>query len=227
MSSCRSLRLIDVPRHLDRDDVAELAGLQVLVGLLVVLRAAALRADLDDLAGVLDRLAEGAGILHRVGHRLLDVGVPSGPHGLDAVQRVLEVGGGDDHGVDVLAGVQLVVVPTQEGATVPQLLERGAAGLAAQAPDVGDAGQFEVQFLGVLLEGGDQAAAAAVGETDDADPDAVVGAEDAGIAAGRAEGGGGRGHARSLQELSTVVHAHLPGRGARRARPVDDGGHDR
>ena len=200
--------LIDVPGHLDRDDVAELARLQVLVGLLVALRAAALRADLHDLAGVLDRLAKGARVLHGVGHRLLDVGVAPGAHRLDAMLRVLEVGGRDDDGVDVLAGVEFVVVPTRDRGSISELLQLLAAGLAAQAPDVGDGDQLEVEFGGVLLERRDQAAPAAVGEADDADADAVVGAEDAGVAAGGKAGRGG-GHAGCVQELSSVGHGWL------------------
>ena len=136
--------LVDVPRHLDGDDVAELARLQVLVGLLVALRAPALRADLHDLAGVLDRLAKGARVLHGVGHGLLDVGVASGAHGLDAMLRMLEVGGRDDDSVDVLAGVEFVVVPTRDGGSISELLQLLAAGLAPQAPDVGDGDQLEV-----------------------------------------------------------------------------------
>ena len=102
--------LVDVPCHLDHDDVAELAGLDVFGGLLIAGRGAALRADLDDLAGLVDGGAEVAGVVHGVGGGLFDVGVAAGVDGFDAVPRVLEVGGGDEDRVDVFAGVELVVV---------------------------------------------------------------------------------------------------------------------
>ena len=120
--------------------------------------------------------------------RLLDVGVAPGAHGFDAVLRVLEVGGRDDDGVDVLAGVELVVVARQRGLTpVPSFWRRAAAGLAAQRSRCRTRRPIsKLSALAVLLERGDQAAAAAVGEADDADADAVVGAEDARVArAGR------------------------------------------
>ena len=203
-------RLVDVPGHLHGDDVAELAGLQVLVGLLVVLRAAPLRADLDHLARVRDGLQEGACILHGVGHGLLDIGIAPGADGFDAMLRMLEVGGRDEHGIDILACVEFVVVPTHDRRTLSELLERGTAGVPPKTPDVGDGDQFEIEIGGVFLKRGKETATTAIGEADDADADAVVGAEDTGVTAGGQRGGGG-GHAGRVQELSSVWHRALVG----------------
>jgi hypothetical protein len=73
-------------------------------------RGAALGSDLDDLAGLVDGGAELAGVFHGVRGGLLDVGVAAGVDGFNAVQGVLEVGGGDEDGIDIFAGVELVVV---------------------------------------------------------------------------------------------------------------------
>jgi hypothetical protein len=97
--------LVDVPAHLDHDDVAELAGLDVFGGLLIAGRGAALGADLHDFAGLVDGGAEGAGIGHGVGGGLFHVGIAAGVDGFYAVLGVLEVSGGDEDGIDILAGV--------------------------------------------------------------------------------------------------------------------------
>src|SRR3989441_12483851 len=52
-------RLVHVPSHLGHDDVAELARPDELVGDLVVLGAAALRADLHDAVRLLDGVTDG------------------------------------------------------------------------------------------------------------------------------------------------------------------------
>src|SRR5690606_30213662 len=136
---------------------------------------AALRPDLDDLSRLLHRIPDGARVLHRVGERLLRVGVPPGPDGLDAMQRELEVGRVDDDRVDVLAVVELVVVAAEDRGLPGELLEVRAGSVAAPAPDVRHRGDLEVNGGGVLLKSGNQAAARAVREADDADADAVVG----------------------------------------------------
>ncbi len=121
------------------------------------------------------------------------------------MKGVLEVRRGDEHGIHVLAGIELVVVATDDGRRLSELLERRGTGLAPEAPDVGDRDDLEVQFRGVFLMGGDQAAATPIRETDDADADAVVGTDDAGVAACRQ--GGSRGcRTGRLQELSTIWH---------------------
>ena len=170
--------LVDVPAHLDHDDVAELAGLDVLASLDVGGRGAALGADGDDLLGAFDGLEEGARVGHGVRGGLFDVGVAAGLDRLDAVAGVLEVGGGDEDGVDVVAGVEGLVVDDGVDGIAGELLDVGRAIFAAHLPDVGDGDDLEVEFLGGGQEGGDVAAPHAVAAADDADADAVVGADD-------------------------------------------------
>ena len=89
-----------------------------------------------------------AGVVHGVGGGLFDIGVAAGLDGLDAVVRVLEVGGGDEDGVDVVAGVECVVVDDGIDGIAGELLDEGRAFFTAQLPDVGDGDDLEVQFLG-------------------------------------------------------------------------------
>ena len=128
--------------------------------------------------------AEGAGIGHGVGGGLFHVGIATGVDGLNAVLCVLEVGGSDEDGVDVLAGVEFVVVADRGDGVAGELLEQGGAFFAAAVPDVGDGDELEIQFFGMLQEGGKQGALHAVAAADDADADAVIGAQDGGITAG-------------------------------------------
>ena len=129
-------RLVHVPGHFDHHDVAELAGLNVLGGFLIAGRGAALGADLNDFAGLFDGGEKLAGVGHGVRDGLFDVGIAAGVHGFSAVQGVLEVGGGDDDGVDILARIQLVVVADGVGTVSAELLDKVGAFVAAAAPDV-------------------------------------------------------------------------------------------
>ena len=106
-------------RHL-----AELAGLDELVGALVNRAASPLRADLDDavvLAGRLDHLAAFDQVVR---DRLLDVNVLAGLAGPDGTEGVPVVGGGDhdrghgrvfEHSADVLLGLRLLLAGVAGG----------------------------------------------------------------------------------------------------------------
>src|SRR5665213_1588295 len=176
--------LVDVPCHFHHDDVAELAGLDVLRRALIAGRAAALRSYLDDLAGLVNSRAEEAGVVHGVGRGLFDVGVAAGVDGFCAVARVLEVGGGDEDGVDVLAGVELVVVAHGGDGVATDFLDVGCAFFAAAVPDVGDSDELEVHVFGVLRKCRDEGLLHAVSAADDADLHAIVGADDGRVAGG-------------------------------------------
>src|ERR1035437_1292805 len=175
--------LIDVPCHLDHDDVAELAGLDVLGGFHIGGRGAALGSDLDNFAGLFDGGEEVAGVFHGVRGGLFDVGVAAGVDRFDAVLRVLEIGRGDDDGIHVFAGVEFVVVADLIDGITAELLDKGSAFFTAAVPDVGDGHDLEVHILGMLLKGGKISLLHTVAATDDADTDAVVSAEDGGITA--------------------------------------------
>jgi hypothetical protein len=97
--------LIYVPGHFDHDNVAESAGLDIFGGLLVAGRGAALGSHLDDLAGIFDSGAEEARVGHGVRGGLLDISVAASIHGFSAVLGMLEIGSGDENGIDVVAGV--------------------------------------------------------------------------------------------------------------------------
>jgi hypothetical protein len=190
----------------------EVTGLDEVAGPLILRRAAALRSDLDDLPGLGDRRLDRARVGHRIGHRLLDVRVAPRPQGFDAVQRMLEVGGRDDHRIDVLAVVQLVVVAAQLRPLAHRLFEERRAFFAPDAPDVRHRDDLEVQRSGVLLEGGDQRITRAVGEADDADADPIVRADDARLRRRRTGKREARGPgARDLDELSPRgTNRHVP-----------------
>src|SRR5882757_7267733 len=100
--------LIDVPGHFDSNDVTEFARLKVLVSLLIAGRAAALGTDSYDLSRLLHRGAKCSRLLHGVSGGLLHIGVAACLHRFYAVQGMLKIGRGDDNGIDVLAGIELV-----------------------------------------------------------------------------------------------------------------------
>jgi hypothetical protein len=70
--------------------------------------------------------AEVAGVGHGVGGGLFDVGIAAGVDGFNAVLGVLEVGSGDDDGIDILARVELVVVADRVDGVAAELLDEGA-----------------------------------------------------------------------------------------------------
>src|SRR5256885_16490773 len=67
--------LVHVPGHLGHDDIAELSRSDEVIGDLVVLVTAPLRAYLHDAVRLLDRIPDLDGLLPRVLQRLLYVGV--------------------------------------------------------------------------------------------------------------------------------------------------------
>ncbi len=201
--------LVDVPTHLDHDDVAELAGLDEVARGLVAGGGAPLGADGDDLVGAFDRLEEVPRVVHAVRGGLLHVGVAAGLDGLHPVARMLEVGGGDEDGVDVVARVQLVVVAHHIDLASGELFDRSRCLFPSQAPDVRDGYQLEIHGLLVGHKGRHIAAQHAVAAADDASAHAVVGAGNLCIArcAGAAGGAGGcdgEGCCAQLYEVSSV-----------------------
>jgi len=74
----------------DGNDVAELAGLDEFIGLLVSGRAATLRAYGEDTIAFFDGVANGFGVFHGVREWFFDVGVAAGVDGFDAVEGVLK-----------------------------------------------------------------------------------------------------------------------------------------
>ncbi len=116
---------------------------------------------------------------------------------------VLKVCGADNDGLDLLVVVELIVVAGEGDLFVGELRNVGGAFVATLAPNVRESDDFEIEAVSDLQEGGDQGAARAVGKTDDADADTIVGAHDAGIARGcGAEGSACDAGAREFQEIA-------------------------
>src|SRR6185369_3429719 len=92
------------------DDVAKLARTDKFLCSLIILRAAALRADLYNTAGFSYCIADVLSVAHRIGERFFDVGVFAGAYGGDAVLGMLKVGGRDEHGINIFTRKKFVVV---------------------------------------------------------------------------------------------------------------------
>jgi hypothetical protein len=155
-------------------NVAQFPAPQVGDGLGEHLRTAALDADLHNALRFGGHLNHPAPFGHGERKRLFDIDVLAGAAGVDHHEGVPVVGRGDGHGVDVTVLEQLPVV---------LVARRGGAGFAGR--------QVEVVVAEVADGRGDRIAelekaivhlVAAVAEADKAHAQAVVGAEDAGVA---------------------------------------------
>ena len=145
--------MIDIPGHLDGDDVTEFARLKVLVSPLIAGRAAALGADSYHFSSLLHRGPERPRILHGVSGGLLHIGIAPRLHRFYAVQGMLKISSGDNDGIDILAGIEFVIIPDAgNGAATALLLNKGRTFVTATVPDIGDGDELEVELLGVILE---------------------------------------------------------------------------
>jgi len=178
--------LVDVPTEINIGDVAKLAGPDVIVGDLIGVAAAALRADLDDRAatvvrftGIAHGVERGVGGVHVLSQRLLGIGVLAGLDRVDGMHGVLEIRGGDDHGIHIFGFlIKLFVAPIDVYGVAESLFQFGFAFLTAHAPEVGERDQFKIQFALGFEERGQKRVLEAVGEPDTGDVDAVVRAHD-------------------------------------------------
>ena len=85
------------------------------------------------------------------------MGIAPRLHGLDSVQGMLKISSGDNDGIDILAGIELVIVADAgNGAATALLLNKGRTFVTATVPDIGDGDELEVELLGVILERGYQ-----------------------------------------------------------------------
>ena len=149
--------------------------------------AAALGTDLENRArsetGVAlfgDRIHKHIGGIHVFGHGLFAVCVLARLDRGGRVLSVLEVGGGDDYGIDVLrVFVKIFVARIRFDAMADDLFDTGLRVLVETLlPEVGDGDHVEIHFLRVRLEAGKQRTAETVGITDARDADSVVCADD-------------------------------------------------
>ena len=119
----------------------------------------------------------------RIGHgvrgRLFHVGIAARVHRLGAVIRVLEVGGGNDHRVHILARIQLVVVAHLVGTVSAQLLDesrRLPRGGGFQMSDTATIWKF--MSLAFCWNAGRSPCLHAIAAAHDADMHAIVRARD-------------------------------------------------
>ena len=146
----------------------------------------------------------------RIGHGvrggLFHVGVAARFHGFSAVIGVLEISGGNNDGIHILARIQLVVIAHLVGAITAKFLDKIDALFAAHLPDVGNSHDLEVHVLGTLLKGRQIAALHAVAAAHNSHAHAIVGADDLRIALGvKRDCGCGQRRAARLQKLSAIV----------------------
>ena len=148
-----ALGLVHVPAEIHVGDIAELAGVDELLGGHVLLAGAALGADLQDRArgeaGValgVNGVLEEVGGIHVLGEGLLAVGVLAGHYCVLRVLRMLEVRRGDDDGVHVLGVLVEGDVALVGGDLVAELLLDAGDGVLDEAllPEVGHGDHVEV-----------------------------------------------------------------------------------
>ena len=140
-------------------------------------------------------------------HGLLAVDILAGVHGVDGGLLVPVVGGGDEDGVDVLAGEDLAVVAGGEEVVAVDLFHVGEAAVVA----VGDGDELDAGDL----HGPAGVALALDAGTDESEVDVVVGGGSIshvgeGIGEDRELAGEGlrRGHARGLKEHPAIETRH-------------------
>ena len=176
-----------------------------LAGVAELLAGSLLRAELEDAAVAMHRVAQDLDLVDAHPHGLLDVDVLAGPDGGQGVQDVPRVERGNGHGVDVIAVQQFAEIVVHGAILVPVVrVHRLLGPFAHRAFDVAD---------GHDLRPGDAHAGAHVPEAhvahaDAAHDDAFARRDAAGAAQGRGGDDQGRGNgSRSALEELTPVHA--------------------
>ena len=200
---------VSVVGPLARNQLADHAVLNGLARLPPLVGRRGLGTDLQHGSGLAHLPRDRLGLLDGVGHRLLEVHIYPGIHGVDRHGPVPVVGGCDHDSVDVWTGQNLPVV--QRG-------ELGLAVLLGQAPpllvDVADCRYAEVLPSLDHRQHQPLQAAAATSDADLGDVDAVVGPNHAVrrsrvLRPGRRGGQGPPGDCGRVQELSTVDFGSL------------------
>ena len=120
-------------------ELAQLAAVGQLHGLLEIGHAAALRAGLEDAAGSLDRVVQSLAQVDGQAARLLAVDVLAGLRGQHRRGRMPTIARGDQHRVDVLAGEQFAEVAIELAVLVAVVfVDQSLAGIAATRLHVGN-----------------------------------------------------------------------------------------
>ncbi len=166
-------------------------------------RRSLLVAQLDELAVLLLRRQKQFALVGVVARRLLDVHVLAGLEPHQRHRRVPVLGGGDGDGIDVLRFEELADVPLLHRRLAERLLGLSRKPGELAAVDVADVGHGAVGGLPDAF----QVRLAPSVQADDGEVDAIVRAEDAGVASGvEADGHAGRADRHVLQELASRLH---------------------
>ena len=126
---------------------------------------------------------ERARVLHGVGSGLLHVRITACLDCFDAVQGVLKIGGGDHDGIDVLARIEFVVVATLATGLPPHFFWMNAAPSSRRRFQISEtATNSKLSSLACSWNAGTRAPLARSPAPIKAHPDAIVGANDGGVA---------------------------------------------
>ena len=169
-----------VPNDFDFRDFTERASIDELLGLARVIFTAVLRSDLNDPVGLHERVAGGFGVGQIRRHRLFAIHVFARFEDGLQVRSVLEIRGGYENRIHVLQFQQLLHVLEGAWPAAVVLLAPIGRAIAVDAPQIAYRSQLEVVFV-LELSGHAGEFRAAVADTDMADGNPVVGADDTAI----------------------------------------------
>ena len=167
-------------------DVPDPAGADEFRGIAAEGSGAPMDSHLDDTLGLIRDLDHAAPFANSERERFLDIHVLAGKAGIDCHQGMPVVWRGDHHSVNIRPADQVAVVSDRRGFGAGRL--RGVIHVVAT-----DVAHSDDLLVGVFA-GRAQQRSAAIANSDEAEPDAVIGSQDAAIRDSR-HGGYGEGSA--------------------------------
>ena len=200
--------LVAVAALLDPRSPSQHAGFPDLAAAGAGGEAANLRSDLHDDAGGLDRIDCAEQFRHAAGHRFLDVRVLLDFRGGLQLCGVMVVGRSDQNRVDVGAGHDVAVTHELLDVAAVPFLTVGGRLLPCDAPGVGDGDILDVLGLVVLVHAHHMRAKTATAAADLGQADALVGVQDAPVAAGGQRDGRGAQGGGLQKRPAVVVRVH-------------------
>src|SRR5690606_33213784 len=99
-------------------------------------------------------------------------------YGFLGMQCMLEIRRADDHGIDVLAVIQFIVVAYRFDLLSGFSLDVFHRLITTAIPNIGYGGEFKIQLFGTGQHGRRKGTAKTGGETHDTDIDAIIGPND-------------------------------------------------
>src|SRR6185436_5888288 len=148
----------------------------------VIATTTTLTADLYDTLCLFNCFQNRTRIVHRVGHRLLDVRVTTRTNSFDSVKRMLKVGRCNEHGIDIVAGVEFFVVTCFRNLMSDEFTDSRSTFFSPPVPNIRNRHKVEVEFFRVHQERRNQRLTATVGVAHDADTYSIVCAENLRVA---------------------------------------------